>query len=68
MQSRTLEGKHTKRFIIEYKDPVYGNGKWNRSENDGLEGFFATREEAQAAIDPAKGLISDTLDYRVRQK
>ena len=64
MQSRTLEGKHTKRFIIEYRFL----GKWNRSANDGLEGFFATREEAQAAIDPTKGLISDTLDYRVRQK
>jgi len=68
MQSRTLEGKHTKRFIIEFKGPVYETRKWNRSQNDGLQGFFATREEAQAAIDPTKGLISDTLDYRVRQK
>ena len=66
MQSRTLEGKHTKRFIIEYKNLL--NGKWQRSGNDGLGGFFATREEAQAAIDPAKELISDTLVYRVRQK
>ena len=66
MQSRTLEGKHTKRFIIEFKNMI--DGKWSRSQNDGLQGFFATREEAQAAIYPAKGLISDTLEYRVRQK
>jgi len=65
MQSRTLEGKHTKRFIIEFKNV---NGKWERSGNSGIDGFFATREEAQAAIDPAKELISDTLEYRVRQK
>ena len=64
MTSRTAEGKHTTRFIIELK--IFN--KFVRSANDGLRGFFATREEAQAALDPEKGLASEGLTYRVRQK
>ena len=64
MASRTAEGKHTTRFIIEFK---YGND-WVRSINDGLTGHFPTREAAQAALDPEKGLASEGLTYRVRQK
>ena len=65
MASRTAEGKHTKRFIIMVKGVV---GGYTRSGNDGLRGFFATKEEAQAALDPQKGLISEGLTYKVRQK
>lgn len=64
MASRTAEGKHTKRFIIMVKSV----GDYSRSGNDGLRGFFATKEEAQAALDPQKGLISEGLTYKVRQK
>jgi len=64
--SRTAEGKHTKRFIIEVQSS--STGKWHRSVNDGLTGYFATREEALAAIDPNEGLASSILAYRVRQK
>ncbi len=63
MASRTAEGKHTKRFIIEVG---WENGIWKRSCNEGLKGFFGTREEAQAAL--ASGVKSEFLLYRVRQK
>ena len=64
MASRTAEGKHTTRFIIEVQ---YGNdGIWERSDNDGLTGHFPTREAAQSALDT--GYKSKGLIYRVRQK
>ena len=65
MQSRTPEGKHTKRFIILVAGP---DKRYFRSGNDGLRGFFATKEEAQAALEPSKGLASTGLTYKVRQK
>ena len=46
MVSRTFEGKHKTRFIIEIKD---ANGKYFRSHQ--LHQFYPTREEAQAVID-----------------
>jgi hypothetical protein len=52
--------QHEKRFIIELK------GKWRRSGNKGLSGFFATRKEANKAL--AKGDKSPQFTYRVRQK
>ena len=65
MTSRTPEGKHTKRFIIEVANGE--NGKFNRSVNPGLTGFFATRGEAEAAL--ANTTSKSTLfPYRVRQK
>ena len=62
MHSRTAEGKHTKRFIIEVKQ----DDGWHRSVNEGLEGFHPTRESAQAAL--AVGTKSEILPYRIRQK
>ena len=62
MVSRTLEGKHTKRFIIEVK----AERTWFRSLNPGLQGFFPTREEANAALTEDSKSIGCT--YRVRQK
>ena len=64
MTSRTAEGKHTKRFIIELKN---FDGKWIRSGNFGLSGFFATREEAQAALN-VPNAASTGSKYRVRMK
>jgi hypothetical protein len=63
MQSRTPEGKHTKRFIVMMKSE--SKGKWIRSGNDVISGFFPTKEEAQAALNlyGSKGVT-----YRVRQK
>jgi len=46
MASRTFEGKHTTRFIIEIKSDA--DGKYFRSL--ALNGFYATREEGQVAI------------------
>jgi hypothetical protein len=63
MQSRTPEGKHTKRFIVLMKDEYYGT--WVRSGNNVISGFFPTKEEAQEAI---KLYGSAGLTYRVRQK
>jgi hypothetical protein len=63
MQSRTAEGKHTKRFIIEVRG---SNGNWFRSGNRGLRGFFSTREEANLAL--ATGAPSPDVQYKVRQK
>lgn len=60
MVSRTFEGKHTTRFIIEVKE---ANGKYSRSCF--LNNFYQTREEAQAVID-TKG--DRSITYRVRQK
>ena len=66
MTSRTAEGKHTTRFIIEVQGG--DDGIWVRSVNDGLTGHFPTRKAAQAALDPEKGLASEGVTYRVRQK
>ena len=63
MTSRTPEGKHTKRFIVLVKG-VYG-GTYYRSGNVVINGFFATKEEAQAAI-VLHG--SPGMTYKVRQK
>ena len=54
--------QHEKRFIIE----VNIGGDWQRSGNYGLQGFFATREEANLAL--AKGEKSPLCTYRVRYK
>jgi hypothetical protein len=43
MASRTPEGKHTKRFIIEFQ--LFG--EWVRSGNTGIAGFFETRVEGE---------------------
>ena len=59
--------RHTKRFIIMVKGPNDGEATF-RSANDGLKGFFLTKEEALAAIAPERGLISEYLKYSVRQK
>jgi hypothetical protein len=55
--------KHEKRFIIEVKG---FDGKWTRSFNDGLGGFFATREEANLVLN--NGAKSEGMKYHVRQK
>jgi hypothetical protein len=64
--SRTAEGKHTPRFIIE----VYmeASQRWVRSSNDGITGYFATRDDAQFALSHTLGYASTDLKYRVRQK
>ena len=62
MLSRTPKGKHTKRFIVLVKG-VYGT--YHRSGNVVINGFFATKEEAQAAI-VLHG--SPGMTYKVRQK
>ena len=54
--------QHEKRFIIE----LNLLGKWRRSGNKGLSGFFATRKEANKAL--ANGEKSYGVEYRVRQK
>jgi hypothetical protein len=59
--SRTPKGKHTKRFIIEFKLA----GEWLRSGNEKITGFFSTREEADAAL-TVYG--SPDVKYRVRMK
>jgi hypothetical protein len=64
MTSRTPEGKHTKRFIIEAKSLV--TGKWFRSGNPGLENFYTTREDAKTAL--SNGVQSRDVPYRIRQK
>ena len=55
--------QHQKRFIIEVK---YFTGEWARSGNTGLQGFFATREEANVALE--NGDKSAGMKYRVRMK
>lgn len=56
--------RHDKRFIIE----AFGEASktWFRSGNDGLRGFFATRADAQTALD--SGDKSEGTKYRIRQK
>jgi hypothetical protein len=56
-----LEQMETKRFIIEYF-----SHRWKHSHNSGHEGFFETREDAQAALTPAS--TNDGFRYRIRQK
>ena len=60
-----MAGRHAKRFIIEVKATTV---EWVRSGNDGLTARFSTREEAQAALDPEKGFVSEGCKYRVRMK
>ena len=60
--SRTADGKHPKRFIIE----VLITGRFSRSGNHGLTGYFATRKEAQAVLASGRYNGPD-LTYRVRQ-
>lgn len=64
MVSRTPEGKHTKRFIVERKMSD-GSNKWTRSGNSSISGFFETKEAAQEAL---KTGASEGIQYRVRQK
>ncbi len=66
MVSRTFEGKHTTRFIIEMH--LEASNRWQRSSNDGLTGFFSTRAEAQARLSPENDYTSQGIKYRVRQK
>jgi hypothetical protein len=63
--SRTAEGKHTPRFIIEFLSGA--TGKWRRSMNESWTGYFATREAAQSSLTSG---VHDFygLTYRVRQK
>jgi hypothetical protein len=61
MKSRTAEGKHTPRFIVQYTTE---RGTY-RSGNERLSGSFDTRKAAQAAI---ATYGSQGLDYKVRQK
>jgi hypothetical protein len=64
MQSRTAEGKHTKRYIV----LVAGEDKqYVRSGNPGLDGFFTTKEEAQKVLDASPNK-SQGLTYKIRQK
>jgi hypothetical protein len=56
--------QHEKRYIIELF--LEEKNKWLRSGNDGLTGFFATREEAAKVL--RNGDKSETLEYHVRQK
>lgn len=56
--------QHEKRFIIELKS--LSTGRWKRSGNTRLFKFFATREEAHAALTPEN--CSEGLVYHVRQK
>lgn len=61
MKSRTEDGKHTPRFIVQFKTVL----NTYRSNNDGLKQAFATREDAQAAIDVYG---SPNVSYKIRQK
>ena len=61
MQSRTPEGKHTKRFIVLLK--LDAGKTYIRS--DSIPEFFATREAAQAAV-TTRG--SSNCTYKIRQK
>jgi hypothetical protein len=59
--------RHIKRFIVEYRD-VYWSTRgisWLRSGNEGINGFFLSRKEAQQAI---ARYGSEDIIYRVRQK
>ncbi len=61
MASRTADGKHTPRFIVEFTTEL----STYRSGNGGLTGHFLTREAAEAAI---KAHGSTGVAYKVRQK
>jgi hypothetical protein len=63
MASRTPEGKHVTRFIVLKK--ALSDEKFVRSYN--IPEFFATREEAQAAIVKGRSDNQD-VQYKVRQK
>lgn len=66
MTSRTSEGKHSTRFIIEVKDDTLN--KFFRTGREGISGFYSTREEAADAINIGKGFDPQGMTYRVRQK
>ena len=61
MQSRTPEGKHTKRFVVLVKADD-GQG-YTRSVS--IPEFFPTKEDAQAAVS-TRGFSS--VVYKIRQK
>ncbi len=63
MASRTPEGKHVARFIILKKNAT--DEKFIRAY--GLPGFYATREEAQKALDAYTVKFSD-VQFKIRQK
>jgi hypothetical protein len=58
--------QHAPRYIIEVQSLF--DGKWSRSENKGLTKAFFDRTEAENAIKPEAGLVSNTLKYRIRRK
>ena len=60
MASRTAEGKHTKRFIIERQ--LGDESGWTRSGD--YPDFYETKESAQAVINGN----TNGCTYRVRQK
>jgi hypothetical protein len=60
MKSRTEAGKHTPRFIVQFKTVL----NTYRSSNPGLTKAFETHEDAQAAID-ALGQLEDELNGKV---
>jgi hypothetical protein len=64
MVSRTSEGKHTKRFIIEYYSSY--DGKYVRSVNGNHLQPFPTRKAARRELTPAS--TADGFKYRIRQK
>jgi hypothetical protein len=62
-ENNMADGRHPTRFIVEVFDEI--DGKWNRSRNLGIDGFFKTREEATEAMNKYK---SEGMKYRVRMK
>ena len=65
MQSRTAEGKHTKRFIVLKKSVLNGDEKYIRSVN--IPEYFETKELALVAIEARRSEVP-TTQYKVRQK
>ena len=63
MASHTPEGKHVTWFIVLKK--ALSDEKFVRSNN--IPEFFATREEAQAAIVMGRSENQD-VQYKIRQK
>ena len=65
MKSRTADGKHTKRFIVLVNSD--SDGKYIRSGNNVIEGFFPTKKEALKAV-KLHGSAGLGLKYKVIQK
>ena len=59
MASRTAEGKHTTRFIIEVKG--YEGLVWTRSDNDGLRGSSLREKKRRAASGNAEQGLQEVL-------